>query len=81
MNQSTTVITTVHESQIVSDETFGQNLQTCHDLPVDIIITPRKIINVRQKVAKPSCGIIWDQINKDHLSSLSILKIMKEKPC
>jgi len=62
VDQSTTVITTVHESQIVSDETFGQNLQTCHDLPVDIIITPRKIINVRQKVAKPSCGIIWDQI-------------------
>ena len=49
MDQSTIVITTVHESQIVSDEVFSQNLQTSHDLPVDIIITPRKIINVKPK--------------------------------
>ena len=75
VDQSTIVITTVHQSQIVSDEVFSQNLQTSHDLPVDIIITPRKIINVKPKIAKPSCGIIWEQINKDHLSSLSILKI------
>ena len=54
IDQSTTVITTVHEAQIVSDEVFGQNLQADHDLPVDIIVTPRRIINVKPRMAKPS---------------------------
>merc|ERR1719189_934205 len=69
VDQSTTGITTVHESQIVSEEIFGENIQKSHDLPVDIIVTPRRIINVRPKIVKPSCGILWDQINKNHLSS------------
>ena len=73
------MITTVHEAQIVSDKNFSTNLQKLHDLPVDIIVTPRRIINVRPKMAKPSCGILWDHINKNHLSSLSILKLMKDK--
>ena len=79
VDQSTTVITTVHEAQIVSDKNFSINLQKSHDLPVDIIVTPRRIINVRPKVAKPSCGILWDHISKNHMSSLSILKLMKDR--
>ena len=41
------VITTVHESQIVDDLTF--DLMDVHDLPVDIIVTPKRIINVRKR--------------------------------
>ena len=78
VDQSTTVITTVHEAQIVSDEVLRQNLQADHDLPVDIIVTPRRIINVRPRMAKPSCGILWDQISDNHLSSLYILNLMKK---
>ena len=79
VDQSTIVITTVHEAQIVSDKNFSVNLQKSHDLPVDIIVTRRRIINVRPKMTKPSCGILWDHINKNHLSSLSILKLIKDK--
>lgn len=79
VDQSTIVITTVHEAQIVSDKNFSINLQKSHDLPVDIIVTPRRIINVRPKMTKPSCGILWDHINKNHLSSLSILKLIKDR--
>ena len=77
IDQSTLVITTVHESQIVSDEIFPKNLQNNHDLPVDIIVTPKRIINVRPKLPKPECGILWDQIEKSHLSSLGILHLLK----
>lgn len=79
VNQSTLVITTVHENQIVSEENFGPELQENHDLPVDIIVTPRRIINVRPKMAKPSVGILWDQVEKNsHLKNLPILKLLEK---
>ena len=73
------MITTVHDKQIVDDKTYGDHLNEVHDLPVDIIITPKKIINVRPKLAKPSCGILWDKISHSHLNSVAILKFLKEK--
>ena len=47
MSDRTVVITTVHESQIVDDLTL--DLMSAHDLPVDIVVTPRRIINVRKR--------------------------------
>ena len=63
----------IHELEIVSKEEFTEKLQKNHDLPADIIVTQR-IINVKPKrLPKPKCGILWDQIDEEHLSSLVIL--------
>jgi 5-formyltetrahydrofolate cyclo-ligase len=79
VDQTTTVITTIHENQLVHDAEFSNRLQETHDLPVDIIITPRRIINVRPKLAKPACGVIWEKLSQDQLDAISILKILRDK--
>ena len=78
VSESTIVITTIHEHQIVYDEDFGEHLQEAHDLPVDIIVTPRRILNVRPKLRKPTCGIIWDKISDERLKSIAILQKLKK---
>ena len=47
VTEKTLVITTVHESQIVDD--LSLDLMTDHDLPVDVIVTPKRIVNVRRR--------------------------------
>ena len=47
VTEKTLVITTVHESQIVDD--LSLDLMTVHDLPVDVIVTPKRIVNVRRR--------------------------------
>ena len=71
VDQNTKVVTTVHEAQITHMST---SLMMEHDLPVDIIVTPKRIINVRPKLKKPERGILWDDINQNHLSLMPFLK-------
>jgi hypothetical protein len=47
VNERTLVVTTVHESQIVDE--LSLDLMSEHDLPVDIIVTPKRIFNVRKR--------------------------------
>lgn len=48
-----------------------------HDLPVDIIVTPTRVINVRNKLKKPSNGILWDMITENYLKNIPILSQLK----
>jgi 5-formyltetrahydrofolate cyclo-ligase len=47
------VLTTVHESQIVDD--LSLDMMAIHDLPVDIIVTPKRVINVRKRQKQRLC--------------------------
>ena len=58
--ETTLVVTTVHDEQIVNDIPAGS--LTIHDVPVDIIVTPTKIIRVPNRAPKPS-GIFWDLLS------------------
>ena len=76
--EKTVVVTTVHEDQIVAnDELSKDEFMEAHDLPVDIIVTPSRIINVRPRLAKPSVGIIWDKITPEKLNECPILERFK----
>lgn len=58
--KTTLVVTTVHDEQIVNDIPAGS--LTRHDVPVDIIVTPTKVIRVPNRAPKPS-GIFWDLLS------------------
>ena len=77
VDQTTIVITTVHEHQLIHNSEFSEHLQEPYDLPVDIIITPNRILNVRPKLPKPSCGILWDRLSDDQNKSIAILQKLK----
>lgn len=49
-----------------------------HDVPVDWIITPTNIYEVKERLPKPS-GIIWHILSNRRLELIPILKTLREK--
>lgn len=71
IDDHTTVATTVHPIQILR-----QHLQTTsHDLPVDIIATPRAVIEVERQYERPR-GILWDHLQPPQIREIPILERM-----
>ncbi|XP_066925915.1 methenyltetrahydrofolate synthase domain-containing protein-like [Clytia hemisphaerica] len=77
VTKDTIVATTVHDSQVLSPTDLPISLMKCHDLPVDIIVTPTRVINVRKKLIKPSGGVHWDLVTENQLENIPILKRLK----
>lgn len=69
---ATPIVTTVHELQIVENVPSAE-----HDAPVDVILTPERIIEVKQTRKKP--GIIWDLLPTDAFKRMPILAELREK--
>lgn len=64
------VITTVHDLQIVDHIP-----QEEHDLSVDIIVTPREIIRVKDNI-KPK-GLIWDLLDEEKIAKIPLLSKLR----
>lgn len=73
---TTLVVTTVHDEQIVSDIPPGA--LTKHDVPVDIIVTPTKVIRVPNRAPKPS-GVYWDLLSPQKLAQIRVLRQLKQE--
>ncbi len=71
IDDHTTVATTVHAIQILRE-----NLQvTAHDLPVDLISTPRAVVEVEREYRRPT-GILWDHLQPPQIHEIPILERM-----
>ncbi|KAL7553830.1 hypothetical protein ACHAWF_017175 [Thalassiosira exigua] len=55
---------------------FGE--LTRHDVPVDIIVTPTRIIRVPNRLPKPS-GVYWDLLSPQKLAQIRVLQELKGK--
>lgn len=55
------------------------DLMCDHDLPVDIIVTPRRVINVRNRLPKPTCGVVWEKVSDEMRKDIPILVTMEER--
>ena len=71
---TTLVVTTVHDEQVVDDIPVGS--LTKHDVPVDVIVTPTKVIRVPNRAPKPS-GIFWDLLSPQKLGQIRVLQQLK----
>jgi len=71
IDDHTTVATTVHPIQILRE-----HLQTTeHDLPVDLIATPRAVIEVERQYPRPR-GILWNHLQPPQIREIPILERM-----
>jgi len=70
------VVTTVHDEQVVDDMPAGQ--LTKHDVPVDIIVTPTRVIRVPNRAPKPS-GVYWDLLSPQKLAQIRVLRDLKRE--
>jgi 5-formyltetrahydrofolate cyclo-ligase len=62
------ILTTVHDLQMVEEVPADE-----HDLSVDMIVTPTKVIDTVRKKLRPQ-GILWDKVTDEMLEDIPILK-------
>lgn len=65
----TMVVTTVHALQVVEADIP----MTAHDVPVDLVVTPERIIRTRGAFAKPQ-GIRREELSAEQLDAMPVLR-------
>ncbi|XP_062404920.1 methenyltetrahydrofolate synthase domain-containing protein isoform X1 [Sardina pilchardus] len=73
VNESTVIATVVHDCQVVD---ISEELIEIHDLTVDYILTPTRIIKTGCTHPKPP-GIVWSKVDADMLEKIPILKKLR----
>ncbi len=71
VEDETPLFTTVHDLQIIDDAP-----KEPHDLAVDTIITPTRIIRVKKRSKRPK-GIFWERLTQRRLLEIPILTELK----
>jgi 5-formyltetrahydrofolate cyclo-ligase len=69
IDRHTTVATTVHQIQILSEKL----LMTPHDIPLDLISTPRALIEAAGDLRRPP-GILWDHLQPPQIHEIPVLE-------
>jgi 5-formyltetrahydrofolate cyclo-ligase len=68
VSKSTPVLTTVHELQILHEDLP----MTDHDVPLDLIVTPDRVLRTERAFPKPS-GIMWEELSQAQLEAMPAL--------
>jgi 5-formyltetrahydrofolate cyclo-ligase len=71
IDEHTSIATTVHPIQILREHLPV----TEHDLPVDMIATPRAVIEVERAYERPR-GILWDHLQPPQIHEIPVLERM-----
>jgi 5-formyltetrahydrofolate cyclo-ligase len=71
IDDHTVVATTAHPIQILREHL----MVTDHDLPIDMIATPRAVIEVERAYGRPR-GILWDHLQPPQIHEIPILERM-----
>jgi 5-formyltetrahydrofolate cyclo-ligase len=67
----TVCVTTVHEIQV---RAAGEIPLTSHDVPVDFIVTPDRVIDCRScREPRPGAGICWDDLTDEKIAAIPLL--------
>lgn len=70
----TIIVTIVHDEQILDIPPF---LVDSHDMTVDFILTPTRLLECRENLPRPT-GIIWDKLTPERINEIPILKKILE---
>jgi 5-formyltetrahydrofolate cyclo-ligase len=75
---TTPVATTVHRLQILA----AAIPMTAHDVPLDLIVTPDRVLRPRRRRVKPR-GILWDELSDAQLAAMpGVAKLRRaRRPC
>jgi 5-formyltetrahydrofolate cyclo-ligase len=71
----TVVVTTVHELQLLGAGTIPM---TAHDVPVDLVVTPDRVIDCRGGPHKRPPGVRWDELTEEKITSIPLLQRLRE---
>jgi len=71
IDELTPIVTTVHPIQIIE-----RIPMTRHDVPVDVIFTPRDVLKTDRRYERPK-GIYWEYISTEMIEKIPILRRLK----
>ena len=74
VGEATPVLTAVHELQVL-DEPIPM---TGHDVPVDLIVTPERVIRTRRRRSRP-CEILWRELTQDQIAAMPVLRALRAR--
>jgi 5-formyltetrahydrofolate cyclo-ligase len=69
----TVTVTTVHEIQLRPARTIPL---TGHDVPVDLVITPDRVIDTGAR-ARPAAGIEWADLTEEKIAAIPLLRALR----
>lgn len=72
VSESTPVVTTVHEIQVVTESIPVH----AHDVPIDIIVTPDQTLRTDTSYSRPS-GVAWDRLSEDRVDEIPVLERLR----
>jgi 5-formyltetrahydrofolate cyclo-ligase len=73
----TLVVTTVHELQV---RPAGSIPVTGHDVPVDLVITPERVIDCRKgRPPREPASIRWDELTEDKIAAVPLLAKLRPR--
>ena len=71
----TVAVTTVHEIQV---QAAGAIPVTGHDVPVDFIVTPERVIDCRgRRAGRPAAGVIWADLTPAKIAAIPLLAALR----
>jgi 5-formyltetrahydrofolate cyclo-ligase len=71
IGEHTTVVTTVHELQVRG---AGEIPTTPHDAPVDLVVTPERVVDCRPgRGVRPADGIRWEELTPEKIAAIPLL--------
>lgn len=66
----TAVVTTVHELQLLA---AGAVPATDHDVRLDVVVTPERVLEIAHERARPPARIVWEELTDDKISAIPLL--------
>ncbi|KAM6223819.1 LOW QUALITY PROTEIN: methenyltetrahydrofolate synthase domain-containing protein [Rhynchocyon petersi] len=75
VHQETPVVTIVHDCQVVD---IPEVLLGDHDLTVDYVLTPTRVIQTGCRRPKPS-GVLWSQVSAEMLEKIPVLRSLRQR--
>ena len=71
ISPATVIVTTVHELQVRPARVIPV---TSHDVPVDFIVTPERVVDCRSgRTRRPAAGIRWDDLTAEKIAAIPLL--------
>lgn len=75
VSEETVVATTVHEVQVLEERAIPM---TDHDVPLDLIVTPERVIDLRgsRRYPRPD-GVRWEDLREEKIDSIPLLRRLR----
>lgn len=74
IGERTVVVSTVHEVQLLP---AGELPMTAHDVPVDLVVTPERVIDCRGGPHRRPTGIVWDDLTEEKIDAIPLLRRLR----